>query len=70
MLLGALHFHVGQETTANMLCFSFILVHQHPQVLKRYEREDTYGRSCMMQYPVMVPNIHSNVDELASYYCL
>ena len=28
---------IGQETTANMLCFSLILIHQHPKVLKRLE---------------------------------
>ncbi len=43
-MMLALYFHVGQETTANMLCFSFILIHQHPQILKRYkDYHNTYN---------------------------
>lgn len=30
----ATFYSAGQETTANMLCFTFILIHQHPEVLK------------------------------------
>ena len=54
----------GQETIGNVLAFAVILIHQHPDVLARYEVVHHFTDTIIIRFCCNDVRLHEEIDEV------